>query len=315
MDNYIISLNNELLEYYNEYKLNNDIKLFKKNVETLLYHYFNIGYITGINLTRKKLNLQLLNYYDEIDDLKFLNFKHNEINDIINKINNDYNFNWKTILKSLIYIYRYYQLQEFKNNGIQEIIFIVNNNSCDYCKILSKQKQNIDYLIKNLNKEHLYCYMKFHIINEINLSILNKIKFSNKDLLTNYNFILINNVDEIKELNKFYSLEEIDILKNNFISIQCDKNIYINNEYYNMNYLIIKYSIKDKLHPNDWWNNKFNNTNIFINYKSRKNSYQYLVENVVQYILNPNMLYEFDKENYDKIKNDIFNGIEIKGSD
>ena len=45
MDNYIISLNNELLEYYNEYKLNNDIKLFKKNVETLLYHYFNIGYI------------------------------------------------------------------------------------------------------------------------------------------------------------------------------------------------------------------------------------------------------------------------------
>lgn len=315
MDNYIISLNNELLEYYNEYKLNNDIKLFKKNVETLLYHYFNIGYITGINLTRKKLNLQLLNYYDEIDDLKFLNFKHNEINDIINKINNDYNFNWETILKSLIYIYRYYQLLEFKNNGIQEIIFIVNNNSCDYCKILSKQKQNIDYLIKNLNKEHLYCYMKFHIINEINLSILNKIKFSNKDLLTNYNFILINNVDEIKELNKFYSLEEINILKNNFISIQCDKNIYINNEYYNMNYLIIKYSIKDKLSPNDWWNNKFNNTNIFINYKSRKNSYQYLIENVVQYILNPNILYEFDKENYDKIKNDIFNGIEIKGCD
>ena len=52
------------------------------------------SYITGINLTRKKLNLQLLNYYDEIDDLKFLNFKHNEINDIINKINNDYNFNF-----------------------------------------------------------------------------------------------------------------------------------------------------------------------------------------------------------------------------
>ena len=105
MDNYIISLNNELLEYYNEYKLNNDIKLFKENVETLLYHYFNISYITGINLTRKKLNLQLLNYYDEIHDLQFLNFKYNEINDIINKINNDYNFNWETILKSLIYIY------------------------------------------------------------------------------------------------------------------------------------------------------------------------------------------------------------------
>ena len=86
MDNCIISLNNELLEYYNEYKLNNDIKLFKENVETLLYHYFNISYITGINLTRKKLNLQLLNYYDEIHDLQFLNFKHNEINDIINKI-------------------------------------------------------------------------------------------------------------------------------------------------------------------------------------------------------------------------------------
>jgi len=313
MEHYIISLNNELFEYYSQYKLNNDIGMFMTNIENLLYFYFNVFYITGVNITRRKLQLPLLSYNININNINYLDMKVEKIKTLLNIINiNDYNDMLEKILQELIYIYRRSQLEEFKKNNIQEVIFITNNNSCNICKMLSKQKQNIDVLITELNKEHLYCYIKYDIISTMNLFILNKIKFSNKSLLTKYNFNLINNVDEIKELNKFYSQNEIEVFKNKFIAIQCDNNVYINDEYPNINYVLIKYSIKDKLHTDNWWVNKFNTTNIFINYKSRKNVYQYLIENVVLYILNPNLLKEIDMENYIKIKTDIFKDVEVR---
>lgn len=302
MNNLVISLNNELIDCFNKLKLNNDTELFIKDIKTLLYFYLKNSLLVGRNITRRKLKLDKLNNEPNIQ----------LVEDKINNINIDDKENLlENILKEMIFIYRYGQLIEFKNNDIYEVIVITDNSSCECCKLLSKQKQSIDYLLKHLNKDCYDCFVKYDISSSINLSILNKIRFSNKELLTNYNFMLVNNVDEIPNVNLFFNDDELKIIKRNFISIQINNNVYINNEYEDTNYLLIKYSIKDKLRINEWWINKFNNTKDFINYISRKNPQQYLLENVIVYILNPNKLRVIDIENYNKIKDTIFNGIEI----
>lgn len=312
MNNYIISLINELNDNYNKLKLNNDINNFIRDSKTLFNFYLSISFINGRNLTRRKLFLDLLP--NDYMDLDFIDYKNEQINYIISFIKDNINNHDLIIdqsIKLLIYIYRYGQLLEFKNNNIYDIMVLTNNNSCEYCKLLSKQKQNINSLIKELDIEHCDCYIKYVISNEINLFVLNKIKFSNENLLTKYNFILIDNIYDIENLYQYYSQDEINIINDNFISLQINNDVYINKYYGDINYLLIKYSIKDKLKVNKWWDEKFKNTNNFINYISMKNSYQYLVENVICYILEPNKLLILDKENYDKIKEEIFNNIEI----
>lgn len=301
MNNLIISLNNELINCFDNLKLNNDNELFIKDVASLLYFYFKNSLLNGINITRKKLKL------DKLIDIKEIQL----INDKISIINFNSDDLLEDIVKQMMFLYRYGQLIEFKNNNINEVLMITNNNSCEYCKLLSKQKQDVDYLIKHLTLNCYDCFIKYDIINNINLSILNKIKFSNKDLLTNYNFVLVNAIDEIPNINLFFKEDELEIIRNNFVSIQIDNNIYINNEYENIDYLLIKYSIKDKIKINQWWIDKFNKSTYFINYVSRKNPEQYLLENVVLYIINPNELKLIDIENYNKIKDEIFNGIEV----
>jgi hypothetical protein len=309
MNNYIISLSNELNNIYKTLQLNNDIDLFIKELRPLLYFYIKSSTCCGMNVVKRKLKLS--NLENNIDNISI---DENELNEEIEYVKNciedfDDILNYLTI--SLIYVYRKAQLLEYQNNNINEIVVLTDDNSCDKCKLLSKQKHNIPYLLNTLSKECSLCYIKYDIITEINKGVLNKIKFSNRDLITDYNFILVNNIYEIRDIDKQYTQEELNIINENFISIQCGDNVYINNEYTNTDYLIVKYSIKDKLEVNEYWIEKYNNSKKYINYIAMKNAEQYFVENVVMYILQPEVLKQLEEENYERIKTDIFNNIEI----
>jgi hypothetical protein len=309
MNNYLISLNNELTEIYKKLQLNNDIDLFIEDLKPLLYFYIKSVTCCGINVVKRRLRIKdLLNDIDKVknDEIEF----NNDINYVKDNIN-DFEQILNYLVESLIYVYRKSQLLEYKENSFNEIIVITDNSSCDKCKTISKQKHTVDYLIDNLDRSCALCYIKYDITTDINKSILNKVKFSNSELITDYNFILVSNIYEIPNIKEQYSQEELDVINENFVSIQNNNDVYINNEYTNTDYLIVKYSIQDKLEVNEYWIEKYNNSKKYINYIAMKNAEQYFVENVIMYILQPNILKQIDNENYEKIKVDIFNNIEI----
>lgn len=366
MKNYLLAIDNELQNQYdifiNKTSIDNIDKTSAELCEdiiALLDYYIEPIFNNGKNISRKKLGLPNVKNEFSDEELNFIsNYKTIALNEFSEKLQQAiaecyenrksdkilYEQIIEVIVRECIKIFRYAQLSEFNNNNIEEI-YLITDNDCYVCSLQSKFKQNVKKLMNEIEDIHPFCKVIYeaylipeNILKQID-TISSKLKIGIPNLITNYDFKIVDNICKeeifINELNKKYDDDKIKellpIIDNNIICFKSDSKILISNNHLNdLEYIVIKSLIEDKIMNNDlaWWKNEFYDRQNykyvgdevaaylkpFVNNIAEQNYESFFIESSVEYIRNSNILKQMDIDNYNHLKNDIFNGIEfLKG--
>lgn len=336
VDFYKLGLNKKMINNINYIK--NEIEVFidnknniEENIVALLNYYVEIIIKDGINITRKKINLERIknidDNYNELIDL----YKYKNMDILINQIknNNDKIDIINFIIFYCIKLYKHSQLLEFKLNNFNNIRLNSISDCCELCKVKSKFKNTINELIGDI---HPFCKNNYFInidesyvntflekmkaiipkyIKDINIKLLNKIDF--------------NCIDSLDESQK----EKITTIDDYIISYFNNNELLINKNKCNDIYHTILLNAFDFNFENeilDWFKNKYNDKikykniindiviykNPFISFISEISYMDYLKESIIYYIIDKEKLLKFDKDVFNYIKENIFNNIEFR---
>jgi hypothetical protein len=373
---YLISINQEVEDYYNEL-LNNievdmeeDLDEFSENVTAVLDYYTEPIVKIGKEKIANTIN------EDIVEEEEFINhYKNNDLNDfektLKDALNNCFGeLNNKKLFEEIseiifgfcLKLFRYSQLLECLNHNIKTVSLSSNYNSCPICRTKSKFNHNVGDLIDNIDEFHESCKLvikpnikesveelsikntniKFinipkSIKNEIE-PLINKIKMSTPELLSDKTIKFVNNISDLDEFNTLLNNNHpkdrvnqiINDVQGSVVSFEYNNEIFISNEHLeNIKNIILKSILKDKLMLNNdlgFWRKEYNNkkkskyigngvsiyAKPFINYLAEEDFKTYFIESAIYYILNPQLLKSIDKNNYKQLKENVFNNIEFR---
>jgi hypothetical protein len=156
------------------------------------------------------------------------------------------------------------------------------------------------------------------------------------DLVTTRKIKFVNNITEEVEFNEFlldkFGEERMQEIKptvdNQVMYFKTEDVLLINNKALNrLEYIMTLTLIEDKLKDMDiyWWTNAYNNkqkskyvgdkvalySEPFVSYIAEQNAQSYFIESAIYYVINPKFLKTIDADNYDRLKEFVFNNIEF----
>ena len=323
--NILKSIDYEIQDCFSD---NNNWNDFIEELKDILEYYSISIYNAGRKLTCNKLHLKFnenisMNDTETIENYTFINYDilKNALITLNSKISKKELFEQviEMIMDSIIKLYQIAQINECKNNNITNFRLIIDSSySCNKCKFLSKFIQNV----QEFDYSNLHSFCKLLIIpfsdNYINLKFKS---CSINNIMVGYEKYISNIIKKIElHLNEFITYKNFYFYNEDTIKIK-NNDIYIPYSYLNVESIIVRELLRDKLvlKMDNWWKQYYKMktknksigdncifyNNIFINSMAQLSVTELFIECFINYILNPNELYNIDEEAYNHIKDII----------
>lgn len=216
-----------------------------------------------------------------------------------------------------------------------------NSVNIDSLHLNNEIKSKIDFEIGSLKFKNVPIEVEYRIT-----KLIKKFQIYAKSFLTDIEFIFVDNISDIddwfknvkqhyittKNMNDFQATNEAlkaqDNLKFKVASFDFGKIYYVSIMSFDsqlVEEILTRKLVTDRLKVDGWvqkrYDEKINSKHIgngiviyqdpFISYLSRETPEDYLLESVVYYINQPKKLRELDKQMFDYIKENVFNGIQF----
>ena len=200
-----------------------------------------------------------------------------------------------------------------------------------YCKLSIEPNDNLNNINFTINKTNV-AFLNLPINLKDNIAtLITQLKIYCPTLLTDKSFIIVNDINETTDfidlLNSKYDDDKIlelqDQIKDTLGFFEFDDKIFISrNHLNNLKYFIVQALLKTNLMKKDleWWKIEYYNkqktkyigdnvglyASPFVSYIAEQNYESYFLESAIYYILTPQILKDIDPENYNQLKNSIF---------
>jgi len=217
------------------------------------------------------------------------------------------------LINELNFLYKNFQII-YKNKFHLNTEFIVTENCCDVCKFLSKTNCDLTYHFQHDDCES-YLQLQPEIIHTINI-FSPRFKIKNaptryKNAIESFLRILIMKYNHLlkDKLNLVYFNDSLEYDKPNMFSFYKGKWIYqkFNIHSYKDDILRHLLNVEENELTKQIYYSYIDDKNIFqsshfINFIAEQNSFDYLRESMIAYLLHPNDLYLIDKKIFNYFK-------------
>lgn len=219
---------------------------------------------------------------------------------------------------------------------IDKLINLI-DESHSFCKLTFEPINSNNFIDFTIDKTNITFLNLPNSLKENVKSIITTLKIYCPEKMLDKNFIVVDNINNESDFigllqNKYDSskIEELQQqIKNTLGLFEIGDKIFIGKDHLNkIDYFIVKYLLQDNLLKNDltWWETEYNNNkqktkyvgdgvsiyaSPFINYIAEQNHESYFLESAIYYILSPQLLKDIDLNNYNELKQKVFNNIEF----